>query len=191
MTRVRLLLGLAGLVAVVFPASAAANPPFPNSTYNLLADGPSIGGLHIPGNGDQQGATLGDGSFVNADCVASGQTLFTARVDLARIPINNPAGVINAFPTSVTRTPASPGTLTVRFFIRVPVGLERSHTKSADGGSGAGSDVFDAPGRHRERKHLGQEQSDRRRGPGFLLVQPKLFSPRRCSGSRALTATVR
>jgi hypothetical protein len=50
--------------------------------------------------------------------VASGQTLFSARVDLAGIPINNPAGVINAFPTSVTRTPESPGTLTVRFFIR-------------------------------------------------------------------------
>jgi hypothetical protein len=118
MTRMRLLLGLAGLGAVVFPASAAANPPFPNSTYALSAGGALIGQLNIPAGGDQQGASLGPGSYVNADCVASGQTLFSARVDLAGIPINNPAGVINAFPTSVTRTPESPGTLTVRFFIR-------------------------------------------------------------------------
>jgi hypothetical protein len=115
MTRVRLLLGLAGLIAVVFPASAAANPPVPNRYYDLLVDGASIGQLHV----DQQGARLDDDSFVNAACVASDAPPFTAHIVLAGIPINNPAGVINAFPTTVTKDPAeSPGTLTVRFFIR-------------------------------------------------------------------------
>ena len=126
MTRVRLLLGLAGLVAVVFPASAAANPPFPNSTYNLDPPGAPpgatpIGVLFIPPGGDQPGAKLLPGSYVEAPCVPSdGTAPFTAHVGLGEIPINNPAGVINAFPTDVQKVPPpdSPGTLTVRFFIR-------------------------------------------------------------------------
>jgi len=177
MTRVRLLLGLAGLVAVVFPASAAANPPFPNSTYNLLADGPSIGGLHIPGNGDQQGATLGDGSFVNADCVASGQTLFTVRVDLARIPINNPAGVINAFPTSVTRTPESPGTLTVRFFIRWFPSVSSAPTQSPPmGAPGPGQTFSMPPGDIGSGNISGRNNPTVAGGPGFCSFNLNFFA---------------
>jgi hypothetical protein len=132
MTRVRLLLGLAVLVAVVFPASAVANPPIPSSTYNLCTSSPCvpggsafIGQLHIPANGDQQGALLDEGSFVDAPCVAGGPPLFIAHVVLDGTPINNPAGVINAFPPpdKLTKIPppggtVPPGTLTVRFFIR-------------------------------------------------------------------------
>jgi hypothetical protein len=118
-TRMKLVLAMAGLGAALFPASAGANPPFPNSIYDLLAGGAPIGRLYIPANGNQPGATLGGGSYVSAECVGGGERLFTARVNLAGIPINNPAGVINAFPTSVEKDPPnSPGTLNARFFIR-------------------------------------------------------------------------
>jgi hypothetical protein len=111
MTRVRLMLGLAVLVAVVFPASAVANPPIPG-TYDLRAggvDGPSIGVVNVD---PITGAKLVDPSFVEAACVPS-DPLITAHANLAGIPINNPAGVINAFPTDATTS-----TLTMRFFIR-------------------------------------------------------------------------
>jgi hypothetical protein len=173
MTRVRLLLGLAGLVAVVFPASAAANPPVPDSTYALPADGASIGELHIPGNGNQPGASLGGGSVVKADCVASGQTLFTAVVDLAGIPINNPAGVINAFPTKVTKDPLdSTGTLTVRFFIR----WFPSVSSAPMGSPGPGQTFSLPPGDIGSGNVSGRNNPTVAGGPGFCSFNLNFFA---------------
>jgi hypothetical protein len=119
MTRIKFSLGLA-IVAIgagVLATPAGANPPFANSSYNLLAGGAVIGQAVLGPNGDQPGATLAAGSYVNADCVSGTVTLFTAHVDLAGTPINNPAGVINAFPAA-TKAPETSGTLTTRFFLR-------------------------------------------------------------------------
>lgn len=86
-----------------------ANPPFPNSTYNLYANNQLVGVLKIPCSpsapptckgGDQPGATLDAGSYVEAACTTASGNSFTAHSDLQGIAINNPAGVINAFPAA-------------------------------------------------------------------------------------------
>jgi hypothetical protein len=177
MTRVRLLLGLAGLVAVVFPASAAASPPFPNSTYDLFANGGLVGQLNIPADGDQPGATLGRRSFVIADCVASGQTLFRARVRLAGIPINNPAGVINAFPTRVLRTPESPGTLTAQFFIRWFPSVSSAPTQTPPmGAPGPGQTFSTPPGDIGTGTLSGRNNPTVPVGPGFCSFNLSFFA---------------
>jgi hypothetical protein len=108
---------LAAIAVGVLAAPAAANPPFAGSSYELRAGGAVIGKLMTGPGGDQPGATLAAGSYVDADCLSGATKLFTVHVDLAGTPINNPAGVINAFPAG-TKAPAAPGTLTTRFFIR-------------------------------------------------------------------------
>jgi hypothetical protein len=120
MTGRKLSLGLAtaAVGAGVLAAPAAANPPFADSSYDLLAGGAVIGKAVIGPGGDKPGATLAAGSYVNADCVSGATKLFTAHVDLAGTPVSNPAGVINAFPAGTKDPPASPGTLTTRFFLR-------------------------------------------------------------------------
>jgi hypothetical protein len=120
MTSSRLSLGLAiaAISAGVIAIPAAANPPFPDSTYDFTAGGVLIGKAVIGANGDKPGATFAAGSYVDAACTSGAETLFTAHVDLAGTPINNPAGVVNAFPAA-TKIPADkPGTLTTRFFLR-------------------------------------------------------------------------
>jgi hypothetical protein len=119
MTSSRLSLGMAiaAIGAGVLAAPAAANPPFPDSTYNLTAGGAVIGKAVIGPNGDQPGATFGPGSYVDADCLSGTQRLFTAHVDLAGTPISNPAGVVNAFPAATKDLPVG-GTLTSRLFLR-------------------------------------------------------------------------
>jgi hypothetical protein len=152
MGRVTMLLALAGIGAGLLAASAGANPPFPSSTYNLYAGsapiGPMIGQLVIPAGGDQPGARLGGGSYVEAGCVAGGPPLFTARIDLAGTPINNPAGVINAFPppTAMTKIPPdSPGTLSSRFFIRWFPSVASAPTQNPPTGPPGPGQTFSMP----------------------------------------------
>jgi hypothetical protein len=87
-------------------------------------------------------------------------------------------GVINAFPTSVTRTPESSGTLTVRFFYpSVPVGLERSHTKSAEGDSGAGVRRYRCPpGEIGSGNVSGRDNPTVAGGPGFCSFNLNFFA---------------
>ena len=56
--------------------------------------------------GRRLGLSQATRSVVNAACVASDAPPSTAQVDLDGIPINNPAGVINAFPTKATKHPS-------------------------------------------------------------------------------------
>jgi hypothetical protein len=179
MTRITLLLALAGIGAALPAASAGANPPFPNSTYNLnaTAGGALIGKLFIPAGGDQPGAILGSGSYVEAGCVASGQTLFTARVDLAGIPINNPAGVINAFPTNTTKTPESPGTLSTRFFIRWFPSVAGAPTQSPPmGPPGPGQSFSMPPGDIGTGNVSGRNNPTAPGAPGFCSFNLSFFA---------------
>ena len=110
-------LGIAA-IAGVLAAPAAANPPFEKSSYDFLAGGAVIGKAVVGAGGDKQGATLAAGSYIDADCASGSTKLFTAHVDLAGTPVNNPAGVITATPAA-TKTPAgNSGTLSTRFFLR-------------------------------------------------------------------------
>jgi hypothetical protein len=109
---------VAAIGAGLLAAPAAANPPFANSSYDLLAGGALIGKAVVGAGGQQPGATLAAGSYIDAGCVSGATTLFTAHVDLAGTPVNNPAGVVTATPAA-TKTPASSsGTLSTRFFLR-------------------------------------------------------------------------
>jgi hypothetical protein len=147
MISIKFSLGLA-IVAVgagVLATPAGANPPFAGSTYDLLAGGAVIGRAVLGPNGDQPGATLVAGSYVNADCVSGTATLFTAHVDLAGTPINNPAGVINAFPAA-TPPPGHTGTLTTRFFVRWFPSVSGAPTQPAPTGPPGGGQGASGPG---------------------------------------------
>jgi hypothetical protein len=111
-------LGIAAIGAGLFAAPATANPPFANSSYDLLAGGALVGKAVVAAGGDKPGATLAAGSYVNADCASGAMKLFTAHVDLAGTPVNNPAGVITATPAATKDPATSPGTLSTRFFMR-------------------------------------------------------------------------
>ena len=129
---------LAAIAAGLLAAPAAANPPFASSWYELRAGGARIGMLVTGPGGDQPGATLADGSYVDADCLSGAAKLFTVHVDLTGTPINNPAGVINAVPAA-TKVPDIPGTLTTRFFIRWFPSVATAPTQGAPSGPpGAG-----------------------------------------------------
>jgi hypothetical protein len=139
-------LAVAAIGSGLLAAPAAANPPFANSSYDLLAGGALVGKTVVGAGGDQPGATLAAGSYINADCASGGMKLFTAHVDLAGTPVDNPAGVINAAPAA-TKDPAnSPGTLSTRFFIRwfpsvsspPPKGSPPGPSGPGQGGSGPG-----------------------------------------------------
>jgi hypothetical protein len=144
----KLFIVVIAVAAALIAEPVAANPPFPNSTYNLYAGG-LVGKLYIPANGDQQGATLGAGSYVNADCTNNSGKLFTVTLDLSGIPINNPAGVINAFlpPGKIKKTPDGPGTIVnPRFFIRWFPSQAGAPTQSPPMGNPGGGQTFSGPG---------------------------------------------
>jgi hypothetical protein len=137
-------LGIAA-IAGFLAAPAAANPPFEKSSYDLLVGGAVIGKAVVGPGGDKAGATLAAGSYIEADCASGSTKLFTAHVDLAGTPINNPAGVINASPAA-TKKPDSPGTLSTRFFIRwfpsvssAPSGAPTQGPPTGGSGSGQGA----------------------------------------------------
>jgi hypothetical protein len=144
----KLFIVMIAVAAALIAEPVAANPPFPNSTYNLYANNSWVGILNIPSNGDQQGATLGAGSFVDAVCANNGGPQFTAHLDLSGIPINNPAGVINAFlgPDKITKRPSYPGSLvSPRFFMRWYPSVASAPTQSPPMGSPGGSTNFSLP----------------------------------------------
>ena len=138
------------VAAALIAEPVAANPPFPNSSYNLYANNSWVGILNIPSNGDQQGATLGAGSFVNAVCANNAGPQFTAHLDLSGIPINNPAGVINAFlPASkISKNPPNyPGSLvSPRFFMRWFPSQASAPTQSPPMGNPGGTQSSSGPG---------------------------------------------
>lgn len=137
------------VAAALIAEPVAANPPFPSSSYNLYANNSWVGILNIPSNGDQQGAALGAGSFVDAVC-SNNTGGFTAHLDLSGAPINNPAGVINYFvpANKITKKNPSnyPGTIVnPRFFMRWYPSQAGAPTQSPPMGNPGGGTTFSLP----------------------------------------------
>ena len=167
---------MSALVVIGFALAATqawANPPFPNSTYNLWAGG-LVGVLKIPGNGDQAGATLGAGSYVEGLCTSASGNHFTAHSDLQGIAISNPAGVINAFPAA-SKLGAVPvpflGTLTnPRFFMRWYPSQGGAPTQSPpQGAPGGGQASGPSPG------DIGSGSFGGRNNPPSAQLQSQYF----------------
>ena len=102
----------------VLSIPALANPPYAGANYTLVVDGIGfVGSLNI----SSDAATLGPGSFVRANCMSNaGSSLGSVYMNLASIPISNPAGVISTFlgPKRVSAG-SVPGTVnSPRFFLR-------------------------------------------------------------------------
>jgi hypothetical protein len=188
MTRMKLL-GLVGLVcsgAALLAVPAGANPPYPNSTYHLYANNAEVGQLYMGPLADQQvGATLGPGSWVMVDCLAGTTRLFTVRIDLGGTPINNPAGVINAFPpldkmTKLNNPTNVGGTLSgVRFFLRFfpRVGGAPTSSPPPQGAPQAGTTFsLPSPGAIGTGNVSGRNNTATPGGPGFCSFSLNLFA---------------